>query len=378
MSLEIKIVGILGAGQLARMSAIEAKKLGFQVYIYSQNDDQEPACEVADKTFIGSLDDSKKMIAFASHCDVVTLENEFIETSILEQVNNKCSLYPDAKSFSLIADKIIEKKSFEKAGIPVTPYQEIADFKALQEYAKDRGFPIMLKAAKGGYDGYGNFTIKSPSELEHGFDQLGGNKGSKLLVEEFIELEMEVAVQVVRSLSESKVYPVCETVQENHICVEVISPAEILEETKLQIQKYALQAVEAIGGIGIFAIEFFIDKDKKIYLNESAPRPHNSAHYTLEGCETSQFENHIRAITSLPLGSTELTHPFSVMRNILGTQNGEADYNSIYEVPENCQIHLYGKKMSRVGRKMGHLTITGDNLDLIRHQAKILEKGIGI
>ncbi len=376
-TLSLKI-GILGAGQLARMSAESAKALGHKVHIFSDRDDKEPACEFADSITTGVFSDIEKLKVFANDCDLITLENEFIETQVLKSIEEVIPIYPSSKSFGLIADKITEKESFQNAGIEVTPFQAISNFSQLKAYAQLHKYPLMLKASKGGYDGYGNFTVKSEDELAEGFKKLGGEQGNSLLVEKFINLKKEVAIQVVRSRNETILYPICETTQENHICVEVFSPAQIEKTIEAKIKDYALKAVESIDGIGIFAFEFFIGDNDEVFLNESAPRPHNSGHYTIEGCETSQFENHIRAITGMPLGSTKLNYPITLMLNILGTQNGPSDYECIYETPENVYIHLYGKHTSRIGRKMGHLTVTGDNLEMIRQQANVLLKGISI
>ena len=180
------------------------------------------------------------------------------------------------------------------------------------------------------------------------------------------------------SKNEVKTYPICETIQKNHICDEVISPAELEKSIAKLINNYAQKATKAIKGIGIFAYEFFIDKNNNVYLNESAPRPHNSAHYTIEGCQTSQFENHIRAVTNDKLGKTTLKVRYAVMKNILGTQNGASQFVLKLPNKDNIFIHLYGKKQSRVGRKMGHLTITGDNLEELQKMAREYQGAITI
>ncbi|MBL7665937.1 MAG: 5-(carboxyamino)imidazole ribonucleotide synthase [Bacteriovoracaceae bacterium] len=361
-------IGILGAGQLARMSAIAAKKLSHRVHIYAENNGSEPACELAEKVVVGKLNDLTQLNEFAKTCDVLTLENEFIDGKLLEDLQTKSgvAIYPSPKTFQLIEDKITEKTTFQNAHIPVVPFAAVNSSEDILAFAKTHGWPLILKSAKGGYDGYGNFLIKSSADIEKGIAALGGPQKKQLMVEAYLDLKKEVAIQVARNANGFVTYPVCETVQKNHICHLVFSPALEDETTKRKIMAYALQAIEAIDGVGIYAFEFFIDKKNQIFLNESAPRPHNSGHYSIEACRTSQFENHIRAVTGDKLGQTNMKYPFAVMTNLLGTQEGTPLFKFTEPIPENIAIHNYQKLQSKIGRKMGHITAYGDDLESLK------------
>lgn len=354
------VLGVLGSGQLARMTALAAADLGIQTHVYCADSGPSPAEDVAAKTTKGSFSDLDRLLTFCRECDVITLENEFIDPAVLEAIDQYFpqKLFPSAATFKKIGDKISEKQSFEKAGLKVVPYQVVHSPEDVSRFASHHGYPVVLKSSKGGYDGYGNATIKSAADLESQFAKVKGEK----LVEAFIPYDKELAVMVARNQKgEMVVYPVAHTIQENHICHFVSVPAEISPELHHSIQATAQKAMTAIDAVGIFAFEFFLTKEGTLYLNESAPRPHNSGHYSLEGCMTSQFHNHVRAVCQLPLGKTELRAPQVAMLNLLGTHNGEAALSNPQDflALEDGHLHLYGKKQSRVGRKMGHFTLLG-------------------
>jgi len=274
------------------------------------------------------------MVDFALNCDVVTLENEFIDASILHRVREASGkpMYPAPETFELIGDKRSEKQTFERAGIPVTPWAFLPTPHNARSFGESHGYPFVIKSSKGGYDGYGNATVHTPDEAEKAC---------------------------------------CESIQEGHICKTVIAPARISESLRHKAEEMAVAAVEAIDGIGLFAFEFFLTKDDTILLNESAPRPHNSGHYTIEGCITSQFENHVRAVLGLPLGSTRLRRNAAVMVNLLGKRNQPAvvENTSALFHTEDAHLHVYGKRSSKVGRKMGHITVLGDDVETTLNRA---------
>lgn len=360
-------LGFLGAGQLARMSSLEAFRFGIQVAAFSDRTENEPLQFMTPYSTSGSFESVDDMVEFAKECDVVTLENEFISSDILKEVQEKSGtpIYPSPDSFALIENKLIEKQTFEAAGIPVTPYKLVQNESDLKEFGDDHGWPYMLKSSKGGYDGYGNETVKNLDEAKKAFSNLGGDKGQDILAEAFVDFTKELAVQVARNETGTVVYPCCETVQKDHICVAVLSPAPVEKIVREMAQELAYKATEAIDGKGIFAFEFFLTKDGSLILNESAPRPHNSGHYTIEGTVTSQFENHVRAVLGLPLGSTRLNKPAVAMINLLGTHKRPAETDFIKDAmaEENGHLHVYGKVDSKVGRKMAHYTLLGDNLE---------------
>ncbi|MBC7712733.1 MAG: 5-(carboxyamino)imidazole ribonucleotide synthase [Rhizobacter sp.] len=356
------ILGILGSGQLARMTTLAASEFGIQTHIYCSESQVSPAEHTATKTIKGSFKDVTAILDFCQNCDVVTLENEFIDQDILEAIDAKFpdKLFPNSKTFKKIGDKISEKESFTIAGIKVTPFKKVISPSDVLEFTKIHGFPVVLKSAKGGYDGYGNVTIKSESELAEKFTKLKG----ELLVEAFIPYEKELAIMIARNKNREMVfYPVAHTMQENHICHFVSVPADVKPEIVNRIEDAAKKAMIAIDAVGIFAFEFFLTKEDDLYLNESAPRPHNSGHYTIEGSVTSQFHNHVRSVLNLPLGESTLRSKEVLMLNLLGTQSGIAELNPIQNFlnVEDGHLHLYGKKDSKAGRKMGHFTLLGNN-----------------
>ncbi|MEX1010441.1 MAG: 5-(carboxyamino)imidazole ribonucleotide synthase [Balneolaceae bacterium] len=375
-------LGFLGAGQLARMSALQAFRYGIQVSVFSDRPEDEPVQLMTPHSQSGSFEDPDAMVRFAKTCDLITLENEFIASDILQQVVERSGteIYPSPGSFSLIENKWIEKQTFEKAGIPVTPYKLVNNREDLISFGDDNGWPFLLKSSKGGYDGYGNRTVATLSEAEKAYRELGGDKGHDILAEAFVEYTHELAVQVSRNSTGTSVYPCCETIQENHICVAVKSPAPIDPAHQKRAQQLAVAATEAIEGRGIYAYEFFLTSEGEILLNESAPRPHNSGHYTIEGSVTSQFENHVRSVLGLKPGSTEMRAPAVVMVNLLGTHNRPAlteASEALWNHPD-AHLHIYGKLQSKVGRKMGHMTLLGEDMEELYRKGRALAADIQI
>lgn len=376
-------LGFLGGGQLARMSSCEAFNLGIQIAVYATAKDTEPVEFMTPHVTRSSFDNLDDLVSFAKSCDVVTLENEFIDSDLLMQMRDQSGtpLYPSPETFKLIENKKIEKETFEKAGIPVTPYTLVSSTDDMKAFGDKHGWPYLLKSSKGGYDGYGNETVSNIDEAKSAFDKLGGSQGREILAEAFVNFRKELAVQVARNKHGMVVYPCVETIQEGHICVAVLSPAAIDRALQKKAQDLAVAATEAIDGKGIFAYEFFLTEDDEILLNESAPRPHNSGHYSIEGCATSQFANHVRAVMDLPLGNTDLRKPTAVMLNLLGTQNRRPSqidhYENVMKTPD-AYLHFYGKLHSKIGRKMGHMTVLGENQDETYRLALKLKKNIEI
>ncbi len=375
-------IGFLGAGQLARMSGLQAFRYGVQVGVFSDRPENEPVQFITPHSQTGSFDSVDDMSAFAKTCYVLTLENEFISSDVLKQTQKQSGtpIYPSPDSFALIENKLIEKQTFEGAGIPVTPYGLVQDESDLKAFGDNHGWPYLLKSSKGGYDGFGNETVENLEEALEAFDSLGGTKGHDIVAEAFVDFTHELAVQVARNETGHVVYPCCETVQEDHICVAVKSPAPVDPSVREKAQELAIKATEAIDGKGIFAYEFFLTPDGELLLNESAPRPHNSGHYTIEGCVTSQFENHVRAVMGLPLGSTKLRKPAVAMINLLGTNERDAQVdNALKAVAESDgHLHVYGKLDSRVGRKMSHYTMLGKDMEKTYNRAKEVTQEVRI
>lgn len=370
-----KTIGILGGGQLARMSAYQAYKLGYNVAIL-EKEKNSPAGQITKFDFDGWVNNKESIKKFISVSDVITLENEFIDSShlkFIESLGKK--VYPSSKTISLIQDKFIQKKTLQKNKIPVPNFVEVKSNSTYNQIAKKLGNKFLLKSRKMGYDGYGNSLVTDENSFIEGIKKLT-SRHSELMAEEFISFNKELAIMVVRTLKEIRTYPVVETIQKNHICHLVIAPAEINKNLYYKIIDIAIEAVKSVNGYGIFGIELFLTKENNLLLNEMAPRPHNSGHYTIEGCYTSQFENHIRAVLNLPLGSTEMREDFAVMINLLGKKNGKAIPEKIEETlrKEKIFLHLYGKEESRLGRKMGHITLTGKDRNQLIKKAIETEK----
>ncbi|RMH69077.1 MAG: 5-(carboxyamino)imidazole ribonucleotide synthase [Gemmatimonadetes bacterium] len=370
-------IGILGGGQLARMSAYAAYRLGFEVAIMEKHPNS-PAGQLTHHEIVGWLHDDHLMRDFAAKSDVITLENEFVDYQRLEFLEALGTpVVPHSATIANIQDKYLQKSALADQNIPVPEFmavQSLADFEAVKSRL---GVPFVLKSRKMGYDGYGNAQIESQADFDTAFKRLTARHAA-LFAEKFITFHMELAVMIARTPAEIRAYPVVQTIQKNHICHTVIAPAPIDPQLAAQTVEMGIAAVKAVDGFGIYGIEFFLTEDHQILLNEMAPRPHNSGHYTIEACVTSQFENHIRAVLGLPLGTTEMIKPHAVMVNLLGKKEGTGvipNYAIALNHPE-LHLHIYGKAQSRIGRKMGHITMLGDNLNPILDQLHTIESQI--
>lgn len=351
------IIGVLGAGQLAKMLANDAYRLGLR-FATIENKPGSPASFMTKLDFSGEGNDKGRLDEFIQNVDVITLENEFIDPEILEYIEQHKPVYPSSSSLKLIQDKFIQKNTFRDAGLDLPNYGKMDNIDNCKEFGATFGYPFVLKARKYGYDGYGNETVDSEVEIEKAYNNLTKNNKSGLLAESFVNFTKELAVMVARSKNgETVVYPCVETIQRNHICHKVIAPAQINEEIMQKAKQSAVKCVESINGVGVFGIELFLTADGQVLVNEIAPRPHNSGHYTIEGCYTSQYENAIRAINGLPLGNTELVMGAACMINLLGERDGSGVPKSPDKMlTKKAKLHLYDKTDSRVGRKMGHIT----------------------
>jgi 5-(carboxyamino)imidazole ribonucleotide synthase len=364
-------IGILGGGQLARMSAIQAYKLGFDVAIL-EKELNSPAGQTTKYDFAGWFDNKKVLKKFVQKADIITLENEFIDYKKLESLESLGKeVRPSPETISLIQDKFIQKETLRKNGIPTADYVKMEEDDDYKSVSDKLGKKFILKSRVMGYDGYGNYEVNSRKSYIEGIQKLS-SRNSKLFAEKFVDFGLELAVMVVRSKNETRTYPVVETIQKNHICDTVIAPARISKKLSDKVKEIAVKSVYCVKGYGLFGIELFLGKKDNILVNEIAPRPHNSGHYTIEGCITSQFENHIRSVLDLPLGDTQMVSKFAVMVNILGKGNGAKtpiDFKTALN-NDGVHLHIYGKEISNPGRKMGHITICGDDLNSILNIAK--------
>lgn len=372
-------IGIIGGGQLAKMLAQAAYRLGLRVAIIEHGADS-PAGRMTQLEFPQGWNSPEALEAFARASDIITLENEFVAPELLEQLVQWRPVYPTPETVRRVRDKLVQKRTMAAAGIPVPTFAEVATADDALAFAQEQGFPLVLKTRTFGYDGYGNRTVHRAEELPTAWHELQQrNREGSLLVERFVPLHKELAVIVARNRrGELAVYPCVETVQQDHVCRTVYAPAPIPEALRRRAQDIAVACVEAVDGIGVFGVELFLSTEGEILFNEIAPRPHNSGHYTIEACYTSQFENGIRAICGLPLGSPEMVVPAAVMINLLGVRTGSGIPDSVLPALRvgKAWLHLYGKHESRIRRKMGHVTAVGSTLEEAYHYAQQAAEGV--
>jgi 5-(carboxyamino)imidazole ribonucleotide synthase len=360
-------VGVIGGGQLAWMMADAAKKLGIELYIQTPSS-QDPAVSIAKNVVIAKIDDANATEKLAGYCDIITFENEFIDLQALTILAKKgVQFYPSLETLSPLLDKYNQIDCLQKIGIPVPKFTIT---KSLETMEKTLNFPVVVKARRNGYDGKGTWIVKNEEALESLKKSL---ESIEIFIQEFIAFERELAVMAARSVAgEIITYPVVETQQKHQVCHTVIVPADISSEISLQIEAIARQILEKLNVVGIFGIELFLTSNKKVLVNEIAPRTHNSGHYTLDACLTSQFEQQLRAVTGLPLGSIELKSTGAVMVNLLGYENATSDYQNkcdrLAQIPQ-AYVHWYGKNESRPGRKLGHVTVLLDKRELTKAQS---------
>jgi 5-(carboxyamino)imidazole ribonucleotide synthase len=355
-------VGIAGAGQLARMTCLAAWPLGIRVAVLGRPD--EPAAAMAAGLIEGDWKNADDIARLGAACRVVTLENEFVDARALAAVEAAGTpVRPGADALAVVQDKALQKQLLLDANIPVPRFAVAETAADLAAIGRDLGWPCLLKSRTLGYDGYGNATCRTIDDATDAFDRL--NKGEGVLVEEFVQFKRELAVMVARRMSgEVMPYPVAETRQADHVCHEVLVPAPIDPNAAENAEEIAIESAHAAQAVGVMGVELFALEDGTIMVNELAPRPHNSGHYSIEACQTSQFENHLRGVLDLPLGHTLLRQPAAVMVNLLGTHDGPAAPNIAgpMMVP-GAHLHLYGKRDVRVRRKMGHITTLSTTLE---------------
>ena len=359
--MEGKRVGVIGGGQLAWMMAAEAPKLGIKLVVQTPNQ-EDPAVSRADDVVFAAIDDGEGTSHLADNCDIITFENEFVDMQQLYKLHDwgKAYFHPYLTTLAPLLDKYDQRSYLKDIGVPVPKFSIDSN---IEDIATNYGFPVVLKARRHGYDGQGTFIIKNAEGLK---DLATRVPIAELLVEEFIPFERELAIIAARNGSEVAVYPVTETNQENQVCTWTITPADVSKEVAERVKEIARTILEKLDVIGVFGIEFFLTKDNRVLVNEIAPRTHNSGHYTLDGCETSQFAMHLQAVTKMSLGSTALKSAGALMVNLLGFETSDSDYQEkrsrLLEIP-NSYLHWYGKT-SRPGRKLGHVTVILNETEL--------------
>ncbi len=360
-----KRIGIIGGGQLGKMMVLDAKRLGFEIVTLDPTEDC-PSHSISDEHIVASFQDEAAYRALADAVDVITYEFEHIDAHLLSSLEAAGhAVYPTAASLKIIQDKYEQKRHVKASGVLTPDFMKVETTADMKRAGETYGFPYMLKATTGGYDGKGNAVVGGPEEIEEQFAALGAGKVG-LMAEKFIDFDREISVLACRGLNgDIVVYPVAENIHVDSILDETLVPARMKAESRDKAMKMAHDIMEIFEGVGMFCTEMFLDRSGEVYLNEVAPRPHNSGHYTIEATLTSQYEQHIRAITGLPLGDVELIRPVA-MKNILGQGvTGPARVLGVekaYEDPD-VKVHIYGKKLSKPGRKMGHITAIAETLE---------------
>jgi len=350
-------VGLMGSGQLGRMFAIAARRMGYRVHVFSPEKDT-PAGQLADLEVTAPYEDQPTVEAFAAHIDILTFEFENIPVRTIEWAAGHCVVRPAGFVLDTCQHRLREKQFLKNAGIPVAPFHPVSTPADLRAALDIIGAPSILKTAAFGYDGKGQRKITSPAEVDS--VEIHGPS----VLERFVPFEKEISVLVARGLDgQTSTFPVCENIHRNHILDLTIAPAAITPAVEQSARSLACVIAEKLDLVGLLAVEMFLLPDSALIVNELAPRPHNSGHYSFDACVTSQFEQQLRAICGLPLGSTELLRP-AAMANLLGDlwKHGEPDWLAAAAFP-SVKIHLYGKTGPRPGRKLGHLTALANDTE---------------
>jgi 5-(carboxyamino)imidazole ribonucleotide synthase len=376
------VLGIIGGGQLGMMLTEAAAKFSKEISKVIVLDPTEacPASKVGAKQIIGDFKDEKAIVELASKSDIITYEIESGDSDVLKSIESKTKITPSPETLKKIQDKLVQKIFLSENKLPVAEFVEINSLNDLKQKIKKFGYPSLLKIRKYAYDGRGNFKIDSEKELDIAYEQF---KGQSMMLEKFIDFKMEVSVIAARNtLGEIATYPLVENIHEENILRATIAPARVNEKIAKDAEYVAKKTMEVLKGAGVFGIEMFVTKDDKILINEIAPRVHNSGHHTLQSSKTSQFEQHIRAILGLKLGSTEIVHP-TIMYNILGPKNFQGKYKPVKIIPENgVYLKMYEKEESKPKRKLGHLNIVdledSKNIDTLLNKLERIKKSIKI
>ena len=359
-------VGVIGGGQLARMMIAPAAKLGIEIKVFAETQDS-PAAEAT--TVVGDFTDLETVLNFAQSVDVITFDHEHVPLAILQQLEQQgISVQPSSKALAHAQNKLVMRQALEKIGAPNPIWKEVSTALELDQFIKEHGPEIVVKTPIGGYDGKGVRVVSSSEQVS---DWLAGptlaSLGGSLLVEQKVSFKRELAQLSARNPAGDFVsWPVVETRQKNGVCSEVLSPApNISPEMSGEAVKIARLISESLGVTGNLAVEMFETAEGELLVNELAMRPHNSGHFTIEGSATSQFEQHLRAVLNLPLGKTDPIRPVAVMANLLGVSDSQdllAGRVKVMSSFPDVNLHFYGKA-PRLGRKLGHLTVVGDDAD---------------
>ena len=357
-------IGIFGSGQLGKMMTTAAKQLGYRVHVFSPGTDT-PAGQVADREFQAAYEDVDAVEQFAKSVNVITLEFENIPVAALAAASNHVKVYPGDQALAIPQNRSLEKNFLRDNGIPTCEFQIVRSLEELKA-ASQQIMPGVLKTTSGGYDGKGQFVIRDPADVETAWAEL---KTDEAILEEFIEFQYEFSVIGARSANgQFAAYPSFRNDHQNQILDVSISPSGLEPSLDAQATQVVQGVMEGLNAVGVLCVEFFY-RDGQILVNEMAPRPHNSGHLTIEGHATSQFEQHVRAVCGLPLGTTAQVTP-AAMVNLLGDcwSGGQPDWSACLGLP-GVALHLYGKEKPAPARKMGHITVVAETIEEARRLA---------
>jgi len=367
-----KILGIIGGGQLGMMIAEAAKKMPDEISEIIVLDPTEncPAAQVGATQIVADFKDKDAIIELSQKSDIITYEIESGDSDVLKSVEKDAEINPSPETLRIIQDKYLQKTFLKENNIPVPDFVKIENIDDVKNTLKEYGYPALLKARRDAYDGRGNYKIDSEEDIQTAFDYF---QGQKLLLEKFVPFKMEVSVIASRNTKgQIKTFPLVENIHEENILRETIAPARVSDEVNKKAESIAEKTMTVLKGAGIFGIEMFVTQDDSIVINEIAPRVHNSGHHSLQSSETSQFEQHLRAILGLELGSTKLIHN-TIMYNILGSKEFQGEYKPLEISGENLFLKMYGKKISKPLRKLGHFNLVGTNGQTIDQLLEKLE-----
>ena len=367
-----KILGIIGGGQLGMMIAEAAKKMSDEISEIIVLDPTEncPAAQVGATQIVADFKNKDAIIELSQKSDIITYEIESGDSDVLKSVEKNAEINPSPETLRIIQDKYLQKTFLKENNIPVPDFVKIENIEDVKNTLKQYGYPALLKARRDAYDGRGNYKIDSEENIQTAYNYF---KGQNLLLEKFVPFKMEVSVIASRNTKgQIKTYPLVENIHEDNILRETIAPARVSDDVTKKAESIAEKTMTVLKGAGIFGIEMFVTQDDSIVINEIAPRVHNSGHHSLQSSETSQFEQHLRAILGLELGSTKLIHN-TIMYNILGSKEFQGEYLPLEISEDNLFLKMYGKKISKPLRKLGHFNLVGSNGQTIDQLLEKLE-----
>ncbi|MCG7317972.1 5-(carboxyamino)imidazole ribonucleotide synthase [Brevibacillus laterosporus] len=362
-------IGLLGGGQLGRMITLAGRAMGYRFVVLDPTEDS-PCGQVSDQQIVARYDDQLAARKLAQLSDVITYEFENVDAGVAAILEEEAFVPQGSKLLGITQHRVKEKTTLQACGLPVAPFRVVASAEDVRAAVVELGLPAVMKTATGGYDGKGQWVLRSFEEIEEAFSCLAKAK-TELIVEKFVPFTKELSVIVARNVSgEIAAFPIAENIHRENILHQSIVPARIEGEIQQRAERLAIELAEKLEMVGLLAVEMFLTEDGGLYINEMAPRPHNSGHYTMDACLTSQFEQHIRAISNLPLGSTKLLSPV-VMVNILGEHVAPL-LKKIDQLPKKAKLHLYGKQEAKEKRKMGHINLVAESVDVALQQAEKL------